>query len=107
MKNLDVKAIERHLNNKGKYRRSYIDRVCLYMDRNPDLAHEFKENLPKNHIPDEYITVRGVTAKELGIATMLSRSAIYVVLARLREEKTAKAKIINEELANLKYGSYS
>ena len=104
MQKTDIQLIERHLNNKGTYRRSYIDRVCQYMERNPDLAREFRISLPKNEFPEEYISVRGTTAKDLGL-TALSHSAIYVTLARIREEpKISKKKIIEEESLNLKYG---
>ena len=103
----DVQLIERHLNNKGKYRKSYISRVCSYMEKNSDLAEEFRRSLPKDVLLDKHIEIRGTSAKELGATTLLSRSAIYIVLARLREEPSvSKKKIINEELDALERGTY-
>ena len=100
----NVKKVRKHLENKGTYRRSYIALVCNNLEKHPDLAEEFARCLPKNYIADHYIEVRGESLKTLGISTMLSRSAIYVVLCRLRDEKLSVKKIVQEETVNLKHG---
>jgi hypothetical protein len=96
-----LKEIEKHLLEKQAYSRAYIDRVIGYLKKNEDLAHEFYIALPKNTILDTYIDVKGVSLRTLGARTMLSRSAIYIVLSRLREEDKDVSEIIEEELAYL------
>ena len=96
----NIIAIRKHLEDKNKYTKEYIDRVCDYMERHEDLAAEFVSLLPKNVILDDYIKVRGYSIQWLGAKTLLSRSAIYVVLARLREEEGSKMDdIVKEEFA--------
>ena len=93
-----VEAIRKHLEDKGVYTKEYIDRVEAYMLKHPDLAEEFAYSLPKNTFPDHYIVVKDMTARYLGSTTMLSKSAIYVVLSRLAEDEGEVSTIINEEL---------
>lgn len=95
----NVIEIRKHLEDKKKYTKEYIDRVCEYMDRHDDLAAEFVSLLPKNVILDDYIKVKGYSLQWLGARTLLSRSAIYVVLARLREEDLKMDDIVKEEFA--------
>lgn len=99
-----VEEIRQHLIEKGKYNDAYIGRVVSYMEKEPDLAQEFASSIPKNAFPDTYITVRGTTAKYLGARTLLSRSAIYVALARMREEGRGRDPVVEEELVHLREG---
>lgn len=100
----DVAEIVKHLENKHKYKPEYIERVKYYMEKNPDLAHEFHEALPKNHIYTDFISVKGLNARFLGSRTLLSRAAIYITLARHREENLLYTRIVEEELKNLEEG---
>jgi hypothetical protein len=93
-----LKTIQNHLVEKGTYSDIYIQRVMSYLNKNPDLAEEFCNSLPKGILLNEYIKVRGYDIRRLGATTLLSRSAIYVVLSRLREETKDAEDIIEEEL---------
>lgn len=95
----DIDEITLHLRAKKVYKDEYIDRVEEFMKRNPDLASEFASCIPKNTILDHYIEVKGYSLKRLGATTMLSRSAIYVSLARMREEDADPEVILKEEEA--------
>ena len=97
--NDNVIASKEHLEDKKKYTKEYIDRVCKYMEKNDDLAAEFVSLLPKNVILDEYIKVKGYSIQWLGARTLLSRSAIYIVLSRLREEDLKIDDVVKEEFA--------
>lgn len=97
----NVIEITEHLKDKHKYSPEYISRVARYMEKNPDLAEEFARTIPKNVIRDHYIEVKGCSLRVLGATTLLSRSSIYVVLSRLREEDTPLEQLIEEELAHM------
>lgn len=99
--------IKNHLVEKNTYSDIYINRVMSYLEKNDDLAEEFHELLPKNTILDSYIEVKGVSLRLLGATTLLSRSAIYIVLSRLKEEDMPVGLIIEEELENLQKGKKS
>jgi len=94
----NVAEIVTHLQQKKVYSKEYIDRIKSYMLKYEDLADEFSALLPPNTILDHYVNVKGYSIKRLGATTMLSRSAIYLVLSRLKEEDTPPEKIIEEEL---------
>lgn len=100
-----VNGIRKHLQDKHRYTEVYIDRVCGYMEANPDLADEFYRSLPKNTILDHFIEVNGISLRTLGATTLLSRSAIYTVLARLRSGDGPAENIIAEELQHLAEGT--
>ena len=96
----NVTTILQHLREKDTYDDYYISRVEAYMKGHPDLAAEFVHYLPKGMIIDSCITVNGYSIRRLGATTMLSRSAIYVALARMSEGDDPE-KVIAEELENL------